>query len=106
MTFDHNGVTVAADVSSLDTSAPSDVHTGVGKLLDAEKLVKETRYGALCTDREVLFFTFGMTSMGRLSSSAEHFFRWFTNCLPDTECSRDMFRQYWSRRVIVRTLKC
>ena len=74
--------------------------------MDAERLLKENRHGALCTDQEILFFIFGMTSMGRLSASADHFIRWLANCLPDTECSRDMFRRYWSRRVVVRTLKC
>ena len=82
------------------------MHTDVDKLLDAERRVKEARYEALCTDREVFFFTFGMTSMGRLSASADQFLRRLANCLLDTECSRDMFRQYWSRRVVVRTLKC
>ena len=81
------------------------MYTDVDKLLDAERRVKEARYEALCTDREVLFFTFGMASMGRLSDSADHFLRWLANCLPETECSRNMFRQYWSRRVVVRTLK-
>ena len=81
------------------------MHTDVDKLLDAELRVKEARYEALCTDRDVLFFTFGMASMGRLSDSADQFIRWLANCLPETECSRNMFRQYWSRRVVVRTLK-
>ena len=55
--------------------------------------------------KRLKYFTFGMASMGRLSDSADKFLRWLANCLPETECSRNMFRQYWSRRVVVRTLK-
>jgi len=106
ISFDHNGVTVAVGAYTLDTTAASNTGIDVDKLVDAEQLLKENRCGAPRTDREILFFTFAMTSMGRLSASAEHFLCWLANCLPDTECSRDMFRQYWSRRVVVRTLKC
>eukprot|EP00617_Octactis_speculum_P016684 CAMPEP_0185746656 /NCGR_PEP_ID=MMETSP1174-20130828/5269_1 /TAXON_ID=35687 /ORGANISM="Dictyocha speculum, Strain CCMP1381" /LENGTH=169 /DNA_ID=CAMNT_0028421487 /DNA_START=900 /DNA_END=1406 /DNA_ORIENTATION=- len=106
ISFDHNGATVAVDACALGTVAVSDIGTDVYTLLDAEQLVKENRYGALCTDREVLFFNFSMTSMDCLSASAEYFHRWLASCLLDTECNRDMFRQYWSRRVVVRTLKC
>ena len=58
ISFDYNGVTVAVDAYTLDAAAPSNMHTDVDKLLDAERRVKEARYEALCTDREVLFFTF------------------------------------------------
>ena len=105
ISFDYNGVTVAVDAYTLDAAAPSNMYTDVDKLFDAEERVKGVRYGELCDDRNVLFFTFGMASMGRLSDSADQFIRWLANCLPETECSRNMFRQYWSRRVVVRTLK-
>ena len=64
---------MAVDVYTLDAAAPSNMHTGVDKLFDAERRVKEARYEALCINREVLFFTFGMASMGRLGDSAEQF---------------------------------
>ena len=53
ISFDCNGVTVAVDVYTLDAAAPSNMYTDVDKLLDAERRVKEARYEALCTDREV-----------------------------------------------------
>ena len=94
ISFDRNRVTVAVDAYALDTAAASNIGTDVDKLLDAEQLLMENRYGALCTDKDFFFFTYGMTSMGRLSASTEHFLRWLANCLPDTKCSRDMFHQY------------
>ena len=66
---------------------------------------KRERYLTLCSAREVVFFTFGMAALGRLSSSAEHFLRWLANCLPGTDCERGKFFQYWSRRIVVATLK-
>ena len=66
---------------------------------------KRERYLTFRSAREVVFFTFGMAALGRLSSSAEHFLRWLANCLPGTDCERDIFLQYWSRRIVVATLK-
>mmetsp|Transcript_33972 Transcript_33972/g.45911 ORF Transcript_33972/g.45911 Transcript_33972/m.45911 type:complete len:106 (-) Transcript_33972:49-366(-) len=105
MSPSHNGTSVALDAYTVNTSTTSNIGIDVDKLLDAEKRVKEAHYEALCTDREVAFFTFSMTSMGRLRSSADHFLRWLANCHPETECGRDVFRRYLSRRIVVCTVK-
>ena len=64
---------------------------------------KRKRYLTLCTARNIVFFTFGMDAMGRLSS--EHFLRWLAICLPGTDCERGKFFQYWLRRIVMSTLK-
>ena len=65
----------------LHPSATSNIGTDADRLLDAEKRFKDARYVAVCIAREVTLFTFGMTSMGHLSSSADHFLRWLANRL-------------------------
>ena len=82
ISFNYNGSAIAVDVYTADPAAPSNLRYDVNKLLDDVEEEKRERYLTFCTDREVVFFTFGMASMGRLGSSAEHFLRWLANCLP------------------------
>ena len=96
---------VAVDVYTADPAATSNLRSDVDELLNAVEDEKRERYLTLRSAREVVFFTFGMAALGRLSSSAEHFLRWLANCLPGTDCERDKFFQYWSRRIVVTTLK-
>ena len=89
ISFNYNGTTIAVDVYTADPAASSNLRFDVEKLLDVVEEEKIERYLTLCTDREVVFFTFGMAAISRLSSSAEHFLRWLANCLPGTNCERD-----------------
>lgn len=45
-------------------------------MTDAEK---HARYYGPCEEEGILFFTFGIDVMGRLSDSAMGFMRWLTN---------------------------
>ena len=89
--FNHNGAVIAVDVYTVDHAATSNLRSDGDKLLNAVEDEKRERYLTLRSAREVIFFTFGMAALGRLSSSAEHFLRWLANCLPGTDCERDKF---------------
>ena len=52
-------------------------------------------------DSGVLFFTFGMDAEGRLGSQAEETIRHFTNLLQGVQVKHDIFRRYWTRRIVV-----
>ena len=47
----------------------------------------------------------GMDVMGRLSESAEQFVRWMCNCVPDPVGGRARLVHYWSRRIVVASMK-
>ena len=49
-------------------------------------------------------FTFGMDAEGRLGEQAEDTIRYFTNRLMADQVKRDIFRRYWTRRIVVGVL--
>ena len=73
----------------------------VDKVIDEADAVKRAHYEQECKDSGVLFFTFGMDAEGRLGSQAEDTIRHFTNRLQGDQVTRDIFRRYWTRRIVV-----
>ena len=45
-----------------------------------------------------------MDAEGRLGEKAEDTIRYFTNRLTGDQVKRDIFRRYWTRRIVVRVL--
>ena len=94
-------------MSSSPTSAVpllSNRGKSVDKVLEEADAVKRGRYAKQCKDSDVLFFTFGMDAEGRLGEKAEDTIRYFTNRLTGDQVKRDIFRRYWTRRIVVGVL--
>ena len=105
VSFQHQGRQIAVDFFSVDSSADSHAGKCVEDLFEAAAEEKRAHYAEACADQEVTFFTFGMDVMGRLSESAEQFIRWVCNCVPDPVGGRARLVHYWSRRIVVASMK-
>ena len=99
-----NGVKFAIDVLVTRVGSASNKGKSVEKAFEEADAVKRGHYAKQCTDSGVLFFTFGMNAEGRLRERAEDTIRYFTNRLMGDQVKRDIFRRYWTRRVVVGVL--
>ena len=95
----------AVDFFSVDSGADSHAGKCVEDLFAEAADEKHAHYSLACADQDVVFFTFGMDAMGRLSESAEQFIRWVCNCVPDPVGGRARLVHYWSRRIVVASMK-
>ena len=96
-----NGRAFAVDVFITRVSSATNRGKSVDKVIDDADAVKRAHYEQECKDSDVLFFTFGMDAEGRLGSQAEDTIRHFTNHLQGDQVTRDIFRRYWTRRIVV-----
>ena len=96
-----NGKAFAVDVFVTRVGSATNRGKSVDKVIDEADAVKRARYEQECKDSGVLFFTFGMDAEGRLGSQAEDTIRHFTNRLQGDQVTRDIFRRYWTRRIVV-----
>ena len=96
-----NGKAFAVDVFITLFSSATNRGKSVDKVIDEADAVKRAHYEKECKDSGVLFFTFGMDAEGRLGSQAEDTIRHFTNHLQGDQVKRDIFRRYWTRRIVV-----
>ena len=103
--FQYQGRQFTVDFFSVDSSVDSHAGKCVEDLFEAAEEEKRAHYAAACADQDVTFFTFGMDVMGRLSESAEQFVRWMCNCVPDPVGGRARLVHYWSRRIVVASMK-
>ena len=103
--FQQHGRQFTVDFFSVDSSVESHAGKCVEDLFAAAEDEKRAHYAAACADQDVTFFTFGMDVMGRLSESAEQFVRWMCNCVPDPVGGRARLVHYWSRRIVVASMK-
>ena len=96
-----NGKAFAVDVFVTRVGSATNRGKSVDKVIDEADAVKRVRYEQECMDSGVLFFTFGMDAEERLGSQAEDTIRHFTNRLQGDQVARDIFRRYWTRRIVV-----
>ena len=99
-----NGMQFAIDLYATRVCSASNKGKSVEKVIEEADAVKRGRYAKQCKDRDILFFTFGMDAEGRLGEKAEDTIRYFTNRLTGDQVKRDIFRRYWTRRIVVGVL--
>ena len=96
-----NGTAFAVGVFVTRVGSATNRGKDVDKVIDEADAVKRARYEKECKDSGALFFTFGMDAEGRLGSQAEDTIRHFTNRLQGDQVKREIFRRYWTRRIVV-----
>ena len=96
-----NGKAFAVDVFVTCVGSATNRGKDVDKVIDEADTAKRARYEKERKDSGVLFFTFGMDAEGRLGWQAEDTIFHFTNWLMGDQVKHDIFRRYWTRRIVL-----